>query len=190
MNWKPSQRVGPREFPSHLNDLGLRLRELAAEVRGAVAELTGEALGRAVRDALMRFWRQLPAAAAAPRPQAPRASAYDWSDDPTVEPWRREESGWADEEYRPPMPATVERPDADNAPSTAHLFALALHAGGWFLQRYGSWLGALGVGCTVGGLALLGGRAAVAGFSLLQAVSELYALNNVLASSGDALTSD
>jgi hypothetical protein len=186
MNWKPSQRVGPREFPTHLNDLGLRLRELAAEVRGAVAELTGEALGRAVRDALMHFWRQLPAPAAAPRPQTAHASAYDWSDDPTVDPWRRHEPDW-EEEYQAPIAPAPSRPETE-VPATSTLVALALHAGGWWLQRYGTWLGALGIGFSVGGLAYLGGRTAIAGLNLLEAVSELYSLNNLLSSGSKSLS--
>src|SRR5580704_13068974 len=51
MNWKPSEWTRPaREFPAHLNDLGLRLRDLASEVRGAVAELTGLAPVPRARD--------------------------------------------------------------------------------------------------------------------------------------------
>jgi hypothetical protein len=174
-------------MPAHLNELGHRLRELASEVREAMAELAGDSLGRAVRDALTRFWRKLPGPAESTRPRPARSAGYDWTEDPT-DPWGHNESGWSDRQYRPPMPPPTERQDAEKVPDTAHLFALALHAGGWWLQRYGSWLGAVGLGCTIGGVALIGGRAAIAGFNLLEAVSELYTLNNLLSRGGKALT--
>src|ERR1700722_19384929 len=101
-----------REFPAHLNDLGLRLRDLASEVRGAVAEFTGDALGRAVRDALTRFWRRQPDSASRPRPQATEAAPYGWTDDPANDPWRAEEASWS-EEYRSPMPAAPDRQNAE-----------------------------------------------------------------------------
>ena len=73
------------------------------------------------------------------------------------------------------MPS-VEEP----AITKTHLLALAMKAAGWYLQRRGSWLGALGLGLLVGGVALVGGPLALAGLGLVEAASEAIALNHLL----------
>ena len=54
MNWTPSLRR-PETLSEHLRRLADQLVDLAAEIRSSVAGLTGEAIGQAVRDILLRF---------------------------------------------------------------------------------------------------------------------------------------
>ena len=69
MNWSPSVRRGPETLSMHLQCLADQLGDLAVEIRSSVAGLAGDALGRAVRDALLRFWKR-------PAPSIPK-SAFD-----------------------------------------------------------------------------------------------------------------
>lgn len=163
MNWTPSLRR-PETLTEHLRRLADQLVDLANEVRASVAGLTGEAIGRAVRDILLRFWkRSVP-------PPAWNDAVEGWSNDP----WDRRAAFEA-------QSAQVSAPTANATSTTAAKLALALQSGVWLL-KYGSVLGAAGVGVTVGGLLLFRNTLGLTGIDLASAVVEIASLIGLLAS--------
>ena len=164
MNWPSSVRRGAQGVPVHLEHFADQLRELAQEVKASLAGLAGEAVGRAVRDVLTRFWRQ------SPRQSYRERHAYgrqreEWEDD---DPY--------DEEAPSPSP-----PVSHSSPR----LALAFQVAGWLLQNR-SWIGLLGVGLGVGGIVYFSGHITVAGFNIINGVADLTALLMLL-NSGDKL---
>lgn len=175
MTWPSPVYRRVQRIPDHLNHLGEQLHELAIEVRSSVAGLTGDAIGRAVRDVLIRFWQQSSVIQTVPR-HAMERGPYDWSDDPNGECWETGRQRWDEPGVAMPAPKII-----TSFPMTGNA-ALALQAAGWMLQTKGSWMGAIGLGLTIGGLAFVGGRSLIAGIGLVDAAVDLTALVGLLAS--------
>ena len=164
MNWTPSLRR-PETLSAHLRRLADQLVDLAAEIRSSVAGLTGEAIGQAVRDILLRFWKN------------PAAPAPHWNED--REDWSNDPCGRAVsfESESPQRTST-----AENLPSsTGSRLALVLQSGVWLL-KHGAVLGAVGVGATVGGLLLFRNTLGLTSIDLASAVVEIASLIGLLIS--------
>ena len=175
MNWNPRSMIHRvHGLPRHLRDLGLYLGELSTRVRESVAEAVGNTVAGAVRDSLTRIWERPAHREPPPRRREPEIDPYDWTEPLTEEQWI-EEQRLADE-YRPAPQPPVE----ESAVTKTHLLALAMKAAGWYLQRRGSLLGALGLSVLVGSVALVGGPLALVGLGLAEAASEVFALNHLL----------
>ena len=165
MNWPSSLRRGTEVLPDHLERFADQLRELAQEVKASVAGLAGDAVGRAVRDVLSRFWRQ------SPRQSYRERHAYG-----------RQREEWEDDD-----PYDEEAPSPSNQPAltSSPRLALAFQVAGWLLQNR-SWISLLGVGLGVGGIVYFSGHITVAGFNVINGVADLTALLMLL-NSGDKL---
>jgi hypothetical protein len=178
MNWNPrSMMRRVHSLPAHIQELGSYLRELSAQMRESVAQAVGNTVGRAVQDGLTRLFHHPPVAEVSSQRLEPEIGAYDRSDPIRDNDWGLDEP--RDDEPRPIANSSTVAPEP--ALVTAHgLLALALKATGWWLSRRGSWVGALGLGLLVGGIALVGGPIAVAVIGLAEAACEAVALNNLL----------
>ena len=168
MTWSPSSlRRAPEVLSAHLEGFTEQIGELAVELRASVAGLTGDAIGRAVRDVLMRFWS--PSSRTNPHPSRDQDDPYGWPN----EQWDRPPSPWEESERASgrsvPPPAAAPR------------LALLLQIGGWLLQHGSVW-GLVGVGAAVGGVILFPGSIGVNGIDLFNAVAELAALIALLSS--------
>ncbi len=171
MTWSTAIRRAAEAVPAHLARFAEQLGELALDLRASVAGLAGDAIGRAVRDALLRFWGK---AAATNRHLAQEVGEqYGW---PTQE-WDGESPPWEE-----PAPASSPIPE----PEQPSRLALALQTGGWLLQ-HGSLLGLLGVGAVFGGVFLFRGSLAVSGIDLVNAVTEITSLLALLTSASKQL---
>ena len=162
MTWnihKVGQRI--RSLPSHLNELSDNLAEISSRVRTSIGDVVGNTAAQIVRDTLKRLWSGSPGNTSQPFRQERELDPGAWPDP-------RDDDGW-DFHEDPLGEADIPRPATD-APSeaiplpTTQIAALALKAAGWYLYRRGSWWGALGVGCGVGGLAIVGGQIVIAGW--------------------------
>lgn len=178
MTWPSPVYRRPQGIPEHLHYFGEQLRELAVEVRSSVAGLTGEAIGRAVRDALIRFWHRTPTVPITSHREPMARGPYDWSD-PVPEGWERGQPRWDEPSAAPSTPLI--------APPSARNTALALQAAGWMLQTQGSWLGAIGLGLAIGGLAFVRGRTLAAGVGVVDAAIDLTTFVGLIASSAKLL---
>ena len=182
MNWNPRAMIHRvHGLPRHLRDLGHYLGELSSRVRESIAEAVGNTVAGAVRDSLTRIWDR-PAHREPPtRRREPEIDPYDWTEPLTEEQWLQEQR--LAEDDRPAAQPAVEEPVV----TKTQLLALAMKAAGWYLQRRGSWLGALGLSLLVGGVALVGGPLALAGLGLVEAATQAVALNHVLCVGAGAL---
>jgi hypothetical protein len=158
MTWNdPDPR--PRGLPAHLGRLGEQLTDLAGRVRAAVADVVGDAVGRAARDAVARL---LGRSHVPPGPRGPRA----WDDEADDDAWE-EDGRWE----RPTR--TASRPDHAGARA-----ALLLQAGGWWLLRRGPIGGAAVLALAAGALAFVALPAGAAGV-LAGAAADLLALDRL-----------
>ncbi len=185
MNWPLPPHGIPRVpgLPANLQDLASKLRSLALRVRSAVGEQVGENASRAVRDLLERVWHN-PAEREVER--RPLRSADAWPSE-TDDDWLSDEQAWEQALSQPRRRDEPGMMSPNSRPSTEAIGALVLQAGGWWLHRRGSWLGAFGVSVLVGGLLYYGGPLAVAWFSLLEAVCDLYSLDGLLNAGGQMI---
>lgn len=182
MTWPSPVYRRLQGIPEHLQIFGEQLRELALEVRSSVAGLAGEAIGRAVRDVLLRFWQRAPATPIFPQREPMTHGPYNWSD-PSPDAWERGQRRWDEPSVAPATPLiTAPFPSARNT-------ALALQAAGWMLQTKGSWLGAIGLGLAIGGLALVRGRTLAAGAGVVDAAIDLTTFVGLIASGAKLLRS-
>ena len=178
MSWPSPIYRRVQGVPEHLQNFGEQLRELAIEVRSSVAGLTGEAVGRAVRDVLLRFWHRSPGVPIIVQHDSMQHDPFAWPNTP-VDGWDRDQPHWHEPGGMPP------RQGASGFPAAKA--ALALQAAGWMLHSKGSWLGAMGLGLAIGGLAFFGGRTLAAGAGLLDAAVDLTTLVGLLASGAKLL---
>jgi len=169
MTWSPSIRRLPESLPVHLERLTGQLGDLATELRTSVAGLAGDAIGRAVRDALLRFWGKT--SRSNPRPAREEDDSSGWSNDE----WDFRPPSWDE-----PVEAPVDR--TSETPRLAHV----LQACGWLLQ-HASLLGLCGVGATVGGILLFRGSLGIPGIDLVNAVAEIATLIALLSNGSKQL---
>ena len=170
-----------RGLPTRLNNLAEHLRVLSSRVRESVTEAIGDTFACTVKDTLNRIWsgqRVLEA----PSRSSGRSDRNDWYDDRENDPWGIEQPAWDEREhYRRQMHAEPEM-----LPKAGAL-ALAMQMAGWWMYRRGTLPGDLGLGLVVGGVALIGGRIARTGLSLVESASAVFAINKSLASGAVAL---
>jgi hypothetical protein len=175
-----------QSLPGHLHELASCLRNLSSRVRESVAEAVSITVGRAVQDGLTRLLEVTRTNAPPKFRQEPEIDPYDWSAPNSENSWDQDEPIRAASYYarqQEPEPA----PQKASAPAP-YLVALGLKMTAWWLRRRGSWAGALGLGLLVSGLAMAGGPIAVASLGFAEAASEVIALNNLLSTSADALS--
>ena len=175
MSWPTPVYRRVQGVPDHLHRFGDQLRELAVEVRHSVAGLAGEAVGRAVRDTLTRFWQQNSRSPIASSRDPMQRESHGWGDDPSDDSRESEEPRWEE-------PQRTSTPPARSATSFTNRASQVLQATGLLLQQNGSWITAISAGLGLGGLTLLSGRLAVRGFDLVEAVVDLSALYWLLSS--------
>lgn len=176
MSWPTPVYRRLQGVPEHLHRFGEQLRELSVEVRASVAGLAGEAVGRAVRDTLTRFWQQNPRSPIASSRDPMQRESHGWGDEPSGDSWESEEPRWEE----PPQRAST--PPARSSTSWTNRASQVLQATGLLLQQNGSWITAISAGLGLGGLTLLSGRLAVRGFDFVEAVVDLSALYWLLSS--------
>ncbi|MCE9530718.1 MAG: hypothetical protein K8T89_06275 [Planctomycetes bacterium] len=169
MTWSPSIRRVPESIPKHLERFAEQLGDLTTELRTAVAGLAGDALGKAVRDVLLRFWKT-----------APRTSHYSSRDEEDPYGWPRDEWEKREHSWEEPVSESIE-----SVPPTLRL-ATVLQAGGSLLQ-HGSLLGLFGTGAAVGGVLLFRRSLGVPGIDLVKAIAEIAALIAMLSSASKQL---
>lgn len=162
MNWTPSLRR-PETLSEHLRRLADQFVDLAAEIRSSAAGLTGETIGQAVRDVLLRYWKN---------PVAPAPH------------WNEERADWSNDPCGRPVSFEAESPQktapAENVPSsTGSRLALVLQSGVWLL-KHGTVVGAVGVGATVGGLLLFRNTLGPTSIDLASAMVEIASLIGLL----------
>lgn len=189
MKWeRPRWMSRVRRLPEHLHKLAGRLHELADQVRDAVSELVGDTVGNAVRDVIQRAWRPKPALSS-----AGNIPCREYELDEEERAYREYYAQEYGEDFEHEQSCDASTADSAN-PSSANpsvaksaLLALGIQTAGWWLRQRGSWLGALGLGCIVGGLTVLGGPIAIAGVNLLEAASDIYSINQMLNVAPDTL---
>jgi hypothetical protein len=162
MNWSST----PQIVPVHLGRFAEQLRELSLEVRSSVAGLTGDAVGRAVRDVLLRFWQQSPQHAS-----RPTRNPYEWDrdefDPDAVDAWNRAAE-------RVPSPMSPTSPVSSKSSMSVARLALMLQASGWLLEN-SPWL-LLFAGLGVGGIALFKGQVCLAGLDAINGIIDIASL--------------
>ncbi|MCE9533870.1 MAG: hypothetical protein K8T89_22495, partial [Planctomycetes bacterium] len=95
MTWSPSIRRVPESIPRHLERFAEQLGDLTTELRSSVAGLAGDAIGKAVRDVLLRFWNATP--------RTDRYASRE-EEDPYAWPrdeWEQRERSWEEPEREP-----------------------------------------------------------------------------------------
>jgi hypothetical protein len=175
MNWSSP----PRNVPAHIGRFAEQLRELSLEVRASMASLTGDAVGRAVRDVLLRFWHTSPQ-----RPRPERRERYAWErdewdrDERERDEWNRDDR-WEKPEVRlqPPASSSI----------TVPRLALLLQVGGWLLEC-SPWLLLL-AGLGIGGVVLFKGDLNIAGFDAINGITDVASLIALLTSGAKHLGS-
>jgi len=165
-------------LPDHLQELADHFSRLTARVRAAVAEAVGETVSRAVTGLMQRSFKGQPLL----EPRRPEPED-DWQT--ARDPWHPDEAYWPHDYPEEPEPPKAVTPK----PSTLGLWAVALHGAGWWLQRKGSWLGAMGIALVFGGAAVVGGRVAMAGLGLAETVHEILSLQHALTGAAGRLGS-